>query len=257
MDQMGPEFIFPPDFGGMSDEGIVRVNPPAKMLEELKQIVDFFFCKPVADYMAMPDEKYRDLVLQAQREMDHRQMVQRLAAEHYGLLSRLLWCGHLAGQTLRLRAARPRASQQVQEVLSWHRESFYNIAGAYMVNFWVPIDNVNVSTALQYVPKSHLIPDTDLKLEHWRDTRITSEHQKIGLLEHINKIVSGIDLSQAKPLVVLPGEAAIFHAALIHGQGENYSDKIRFSIDFRVFSSYNDKVAKEKERLMKAAKAAA
>lgn len=242
-----PEFAFPPDFGEAAS-GIILVRPPAKLLAELQAITDFFFCRPIADYLAMPDPEYRNLVLKAQSEMDSRRLAQQLASDSHSLLSRLLWCGHIAIQTLRLRAARPRRAEQVQEVISWHRESFYASAGAYMVNFWLPIANVNASTALQYVPNSHLIPDKDIKIEVRQDPRITMAQQHIGLLETVQHIVEGVDLSKAEPMVVLPGEAAIFHGSLIHGMGHNYSSKIRFSIDFRAYSTYNWQVAKEKAR---------
>lgn len=244
-----PEYIFPPDFAAVGNEtGIILVSPPTKILEELRAITDFFFCRPVDDYIAMSDQEYRNLVLQAQREMDRRHSAQRLARENHTLISQILWCGPISAQTIRLRAARPKREQQIQEVISWHRENFYCPYGSYMLNFWMPLDNVNVSTALQYVPGSHLISDKDLKLEARRDTRITIDQQLIGLLDNVGHIVSGVDFAKAEPLVVLPGEAALFHASLIHGMGENNSDKIRFSIDFRVFSAYNFEVSKELER---------
>lgn len=245
---MEPEFAFPPDFS-QATRGIVIVKPSAAVLAELQAVKDFFFCRPVDDYLAMPDQEYRALVLRAQEEMDRRTLAQRLAVEHSLLFSQILWCGRITCQMLRLRAARPKREYQVQEVIPFHREGFYNTLGDYMLNVWTPLSNVNASTALQYVPGSHLIPSTDIKAVQKRDPRVTSAGQRIGLLEDIWDIQSGVDLTKAEPMVVLPGEAAIFHGALIHGMGENRSNDIRFSVDFRVYSAYNEEVAKEKLRL--------
>jgi len=246
---MESEFIFPPDLE--NPRGIVIVYPSVEILRELQAIVGFFFCGQVADYMAMSDGEYRHLVLKAQTEIDRRGLAQRLAAHSHSALSRVLSCGKIAVQGAHLRAARPQSPQQIQEAISWHRESFYNLAGAYMVNYWIPLSNVNASTALQYVPNSHTIPDTALKAQLVKDPRISLNQQKIGLLEEVWHIVEGVDLSKAEPMVVLPGEAAIFHGALIHGMGENHSDNIRFSLDFRVYSNHNYEIGKEKERRAK------
>ncbi len=246
-----PEFAFPPDFSVVgSTNGMAIIYPSAKALEELQAIIDFFFCRPVADYLAMPDQEYCQLISRAQTEIAQRKIDQKLAIDDQLILGRILNSGQLVLQSLHLRAARPKMSQQIQEVVSWHREGFYNIAGNYMVNFWVPLANVNASTALQYVPESHLIPNGEVKVETTKDLRIGKTAQNIGLVEDLKKIVSGVDLSKAEPMVVLPGEAVVFHGAMVHGMGDNYSDKIRFSIDFRVFSKYNMEVMKEKLRLV-------
>ena len=59
------------------------------------------------------------------------------------------------------------------------------------------------------------------------------------------RIVSGVDLTVHRPLVVVPGEVAVFSGALIHGAAENRFNGVRFSVDFRLIASQNLTVSKE------------
>ena len=47
------------------------------------------------------------------------------------------------------------------------------------------------------------------------------------------RIVSGVDFTEVRRMIVPQGKMAIFDSNLIHGGGSNHTDKIRFSLDFR------------------------
>lgn len=216
---------FPPD------RPVLMLKLPPGILEELQGLIRFFFPRPVADYLGLPVEDYREIVLAAQREVNHRNIHRRLIEEYRPVLASLVPDhARLEWQPARLRAARPK-TEGVQEAIGWHRESMYGWGGE--INVWLPILNVNLHTAMQYIEGSEKIPDemiatVDVSLE---TTRTAHE---IGLMDIEKRIVGGVDFSSPRFLTVLPGECAIFDGRLIHGQGDNYSNTIRFSMDFRV-----------------------
>src|SRR6516162_954688 len=50
------------------------------------------------------------------------------------------------------------------------------------------------------------------------------------------EVCGGVELGKAQPMVAFEGEAVIFDGRLIHGVGHNRSKRVRFSLDFRVWS---------------------
>lgn len=209
------------------------------LLQELQALVDFFFPRSTQDYVAMAADDFRALVLSAQDELNAREFARRLATDRRETICRVLDSDRPLIQTnAYLRATRPHVAG-VQENIGWHRESFYGPDMQESINVWVPIANVSAENAVRYVPESHLIPDEDIVTASEEDgsvERFSTAH-KIGLLYRPKEIVSGVDLTDSKPLVALPGEAAIFSGAMIHGAAANHSDQIRFSVDFRMLAA--------------------
>lgn len=220
---------------------IAMVKAPDNLLAELNGLIDFFFPHPACGYQSMQTDAYRKIASRCQWEMNMRTIHFRFTDAYRSFLESLLpGAKELQTQMIRLRAVRPHM-EGVQENIGWHRESQYNGPGRSMgpsgeINVWVPLRNVNVNSALQYIPGSDKIPDENLVTEdkvHY-GTPPGSYGFDLGLLDVEKKIVGGVDFSKALPLAVLPGEAAIFDGRLLHGSGNNYSDAIRFSVDFRV-----------------------
>ena len=209
------------------------------LLQELRALVDFFFPRPTEYYVAMAHEDFRSLVLRAQVELNTRDFARRLACDRRETVCRVLGSDQPLVQTnAYLRATRPHV-EGVQENIGWHRESFYGPDMQDAINVWVPIANVSADNAVRYIPESHLIPDEDIVTTSEEDgsvERFSAAH-KIGLLYRPKQIVSGVDLTASLPLVALPGEVAMFAGAMIHGAAANHSDKIRFSVDFRMLAA--------------------
>jgi hypothetical protein len=225
---------------GTSAIAVSRLDDGA-LLAELKGIVGHFFAQPTRHYLDMDTQGYRTLVADAQDEINRRNFARRLAEDRRSELTRILDGRDVMLQTnLYLRATRPMRVGG-QEQVGWHRESFYGPDMAASVNFWAPVSNVTVDNALRYVPDSHLIPDAAIQTEQLDDPSVArfSAGHRIGLLYAPKKIVGGVDFARQRPLVVKPGEAAIFAGALIHGAGENRSEEMRFSIDFRLIALAN------------------
>ena len=226
--------IFPEGSSGITTT--LLANPA--ILEELRGVVDFFLPRSAAHYAAMDADAYRALVLGAQEEMNRRGIARRLSEDRRAVVCEALQTQMPLIQTnLYLRATRPSVSG-LQENIGWHRESFYGPDMDQSINLWVPVANVSAENIMRYIPDSHLIPDADIKTNSEADASVErfSAGHKIGLLYAPKEIVSGVDLSEPRPFVVLPGEVAIFAGHLIHGAATNSSDKIRFSLDFRLIA---------------------
>lgn len=238
-----PRPVFPDDSSGIT---ISRLADRA-LFDEVRGIVDFFFPRETAYYVALDADAYRELILQAQVELNHRQITRRLATDRRAVIADHLKSDKILIQTnIYLRGTRP-AGTGVTENIGWHRESFYGPDMDQSVNFWVPVANVSGENVMRYIPDSHLIPDDEIETHSHADESVErySAGHKIGLLYAPKEITSGVDLTASKPFCVLPGEAAIFAGHLIHGAAENRSNKIRFSMDFRVIAEESLTTAKD------------
>jgi ectoine hydroxylase-related dioxygenase (phytanoyl-CoA dioxygenase family) len=238
--------LFPIFPAGSSAIAISRLTS-GTLLAELQAVTEYFFAWPTDHYVAMAADTYRTLVAEAQDELNRRQLARRLAEDRRAALEAVLGTDAILIQTnLYLRATRPTSTSD-QEHIGWHRESFYGPDMDTSANFWVPIRNVSVDNAMRYVPDSHLIDDSAIQTvqEDSADVARFSAGHRIGLLYAPKRIVGGVELTSQRPLVVTPGEAAIFSGALIHGAADNRTDQIRFSVDFRVIAQCN--LATEKQ----------
>jgi len=177
-------------------------------------------------------------VVRAQDIINSRGVPSSIAFQLHDDLARLLGPGQLMIQAgMFLRATRPNDDD---EAIGWHRESMYGgPPGTW--NVWMPLVQINQDNALQYIPGSAEIPDDELIVT--ADNRGVvergSDGQSIGFLYAPKRIVRGVDLSKAEPMLVPLGSAAIFPGALIHGAGANRTDRIRFSLDMRVIAQRN------------------
>ncbi len=238
-----PRPIFPEGSSG------IRTVPlgDAALLEEIRGVVSFFLPHPTETYLGMEADAYRALVLAAQEELNRRDTARRLARDRREAICEVLDSDRPLIQTnLYLRGTRP-SVEGLQENIGWHRESFYGPDMDQSINFWCPVANVTADNAMRYIPDSHLIPDAEIETSSEPDESVErfSAGHKIGLLYAPKEIVSGVDLSSPKPFVVLPGEVAIFAGHLIHGAATNRSDRIRFSVDFRLIAEESLTTAKQ------------
>ena len=190
-------------------------------------------------------ENYRNVVASAQDGLNEFSFARCISHDVRKELSNLLGAENLMVQSnLYLRAARPNMAGQ--EAVDWHRESFYGCQPQAW-NIWMPVMNCTPENSIRYVPGSAAIPDENIKLAEGESDgveRFSSGH-KIGLLYAPKTIVGGVDFSTAKTFDVKEGEVAVFPSSLIHGAAQNKTDKIRFSIDFRVIA--REHVAEQKK----------
>lgn len=238
-----PRPAFPEGSSGISTTRLLHQS----LLTEVRDIVTYYFPRDTQHYVEMDADAYRGLVLAAQEELNRRQFTRRLAEDRRDVICEVLDTERPMIQTnIYMRGTRP-SIIGVQEHIGWHRESFYGPDMDQSINLWMPILNVSADTVMRYIPDSHLIPDAGITTHSQPDDSVQrfSAGHKIGLLYAPKEITAGVDLSVSKPFCVLPGEVAIFAGHLIHGAAANQSDKIRFSMDFRLIAEESLSSAKE------------
>ena len=148
---------------------------------------------------------------------------------------------------LYLRCVRP-ISKKIShdmDAIPFHRESFYGDNMSKVFNFWTPIFGKKTTSALSYVPNSHLINDKDIKLKSEVDTytKKKSIGHKLGFLYQPKKIIGGINFKNLKKMKVPYGSSVIFDGNLIHGPTKNESDDFRISIDFKIIRKKDYKIS--------------
>ncbi|WP_186484133.1 phytanoyl-CoA dioxygenase family protein [Synechococcus sp. A15-127] len=138
---------------------------------------------------------------------------------------------------LKLRAVRPCHLISCQDHVPFHRESLYAVTPhqvKHQYNIWIPCSRSATSSGLLYFPNSHLIDDVDLQVsfdnQHpCRVNRYSNGHA-IGF-PYLPKIIKNLPHIPPKKIEVPVGCVLIFSAMLIHGNGINKSDQIRYSVD--------------------------
>jgi len=123
------------------------------------------------------------------------------------------------------------------DAVPFHRETLYSDSTQtrYQHNVWIPLAVENLS-CLNYIPFSHTLLDEALTIESDKCHPIMvaqySHGHRIGY-PYAPKIIDKTPELKQKPsqMIVAYGHAAIFSSMLVHGNGINKTDKIRFSID--------------------------
>ena len=121
-----------------------------------------------------------------------------------------------------------------KEFIGFHRENFYCDYEYinHQINVWLPIFDLEKNANLQYIPKSHKVPDHKIKVKKLKNFLIkkNSDAHFLGGVYAPKKITQGVNLSKAKSFNVPKNNYLIFSSRLIHGNGINYSKNIRYTI---------------------------
>lgn len=211
------------------------------IVPKLKKIVKKHFYKSTSYYSRMSRAKFSKIALKCQNEMNNSNIIKIFHNSEKQLIKKLIKDDKtMYSSGGYLRVVRPIKLSKNVENLSWHRETFYCDRKFihHAINIWFPILNVEKKNMLKYIPKSHLIHDKKIKRRRYKlkDNSIkkfSSEH-KLGFAYAPKKIVSGVNLEKEKNFNILQGQYSLFSALLIHGNGENLSNKIRFAFGFGI-----------------------
>lgn len=215
---------------------LIAHHKTPSLVSGLRKVLDGVFDKPEDYYKNLPVDEYRETALQAQEEMNKHDMAAKVSKEIIeDLTSYLQTDEFLIQSNAYLRCSRPSLPTK-QEAIGFHRETFYGANMEQAVNVWTPIRGVTKENTLQYIPESQLIPEDQIITTSEDDeyTERFSAGHKLGFLYKPKDIVSGVDLTKKQPMIVPEYATSIFSGNLIHGAAENYSDRIRFSCDFRI-----------------------
>jgi len=197
------------------------------------------------DWLDLPANEYRAKVAAAQDQLNRTRAAHHVAGTVRSRLVELLGSDDIMVQSnLYLRAARPNVVGQ--EAVGWHRESMYGCQPQ-ALNVWMPVANCTADNSIKYVPGSATTPEDDLIFEAGESDGVAkgSPGHKIGLLYAPKRIVGGFDPGAAVPFNVPVGCLAVFPSLLIHGAAVNRSNRVRFSVDFRVISAAHVGVQKK------------
>jgi non-haem Fe2+, alpha-ketoglutarate-dependent halogenase len=120
--------------------------------------------------------------------------------------------------------------KQDASYVSWHQDSTYwGLEPPEIVTAWVALSASTVENgAMRVVPGTHKLD----QIAH-RDTFAEG-----NLLSRGQEIEVDVDASQAKTLVLEPGEMSLHHVRLIHGSDPNPSDKRRIGFAIRYLPTY-------------------
>ena len=218
------------------------------LVNEIQKDVFKYFNEDEKFYFDLPIEIYREIVKNAQDLLNEKEYARKICDRCIQAIRNYIREDEFFIQTnLYLRATRPTSDQETESI-SWHRETFYGPNMEKCVNIWTPILGVNEKNTLRYIPNSQDIPESDILLNQINDkaTIKGSTGQKIGFLYSPKIIVGGVDLNKATAMIVPNFNSALFPGLLVHGSAQNFSQNIRFSVDFRIlpFSAYNHEETK-------------
>ncbi len=224
-------------------------HPNKSLLNSIKDDIQTIFKETDDFYIKLPIKDYRKLVNSAQDLLNKRNYPQRICDVCESEIKAYLGEERFYVQSnLYLRATRPSVEQESESV-GWHRETFYGPNMERSANIWTPIKGVNNLNTLQFIPNSHNIPESDIITTQINDKVTTkgSIGNKIGFLYAPKTIIKGVDFNKATRMEVPPFHSALFPSLLIHGAANNFSQNIRFSIDFRIIphSAYDIKKSKQ------------
>ena len=136
------------------------------------------------------------------------------------------------------RPSKNKADIDEAEFVGLHRENFYGDPKYmnYQINLWFPIFDINKLQNFKFIEGSENIPDEKIKFIKKRNLYVKkhSNSHKCGINYAPKKIISGVPLSKAKRFNIPKNSFLVFNSNLVHGDGKNLTNKIRFAFGFGV-----------------------
>ena len=219
------------------------------LINNLNKFINKRFPNSTKKYLNTDIKEFRELIVDAQNRLNKSNIVNKTITAIKDELFISLQTDKILVQSIaHLRATRP-TNKNNGEFIQLHRESFFGKGMEKCFNVWTPIKGVSEKNSLNFIPMSHRIPLSKIKLKR-KDSKFTKRYSaghKIGLLYKDMIITSGVDLKKKTPLIVNDNHSAVFECNLIHGSAENKTNRIRFSYDFRIIrkKDYNKNMFKK------------
>jgi ectoine hydroxylase-related dioxygenase (phytanoyl-CoA dioxygenase family) len=227
----------------LKEDGFVYLsnNKVISFIREIRKIVKKNFSLKTKDYLEMNTDKFHKIILKTLNNINKNINLKKMQTIIADQFSNQLNINEefMVSSFITLFVTRPHSSNQVKkstEYVSFHRENFYGRQNYlnYQYNFWFPVFDIMHEQNFKYVPKSHLIPDKNIKVKKLRKFPIkkNSAAHKSGMNYAPKIILKGVDLKKSKRFKVPKSNYLILNANLIHGGGMNLSNKLRYSIAF-------------------------
>jgi hypothetical protein len=228
----------------LREEGFVYLPlADSSFVTKCNGVIKSMFPRDAAYYSTLRREKFHELVEACQTTLNREGLLVDFLIQNRANIQQLIGDDNLAFvSVMKLRAVRPniQIAPESQDHVPLHRESFY--AGsdqvAFQFNCWIPLSETATTQGMYYVPRSQVIPDSELKIIDAENclvkvARYSSGH-RIGLPyapKQIERLPTSIPPDSLPRFQVPRGHFVLFSAMLIHGGGINNSDQIRFSVD--------------------------
>lgn len=222
------------------NEGIlINEFKDKSIIKDIRGKVEIYFDKSTEYYCKMDKDTFQDLAVKCQNDINNLEIQKRFWLSEKHIFEKLLPNTNLLHESVVfLRAVRPVNYTNSIEHPDFHRETFYSDHShtPFVINLWIPIKDVNKKNTLYYIPKSHKIDDTAIKIEEDKEwlgkVKKHSSGHKMGFFWKPKKIISGVDLGEKKRMDFPANSYSMFSSMLVHGGAINNSDKIRFAFGF-------------------------
>lgn len=224
---------------------IIKKFTDETLILNIEKCIKKIFYKKEDYYLNLSLDQFHKIALKCQTALNRLQIQKKYDLSEKKFLKNIFNNDNLMySVNLTLRVVRPTKyylnskNSSTTEALGWHRETFYgnhkHIESSY--NFWMPVLNYSKKICLNYIPNSHLISDNliirkKIKVLGNKIEKFSDSH-KLGFPYSPKKIISGVDLSKAKKIFVPKKNYLLFSQMLVHGNGKNFSKKIRFAVNF-------------------------
>lgn len=224
---------------------VIKNFQQKKLLKKIQKIVNKHFNKSEKQYLEMPRKKFSQIALKCQDEINKSDFIKTFHITENETIKKLIKNDiPLYSNSGYLRVVRPVKilNKKGKENLGWHRETFYSnrkfIKSA--INIWFPVKNTEKENMLQYIPKSHKISDKKIirrriKVKDYKIKKNSTEH-KLGFVYAPKEIKKGVKLKDRRKFNIKENQYVAFSAMLVHGNGENKTNKIRFAYNFGVLA---------------------
>lgn len=212
----------------------------SEIIERIKYILNFNLKDKTDYYCSLKREDWHSKILSVQSIINHKLLLYQLIESQKRILNKIFEAEKLGWvDVLKLRAVRPITKTKSPDHVPFHRETLYadTIQTRHQYNYWTPVSLSATSSGIRYIPKSHMVLDEALEIEadenHYAAVERYSAGHSIGY-PYLPKVIKNINsLSQEKEKIIKvpPGYSLLFSAMLIHGNGINQTDSIRYSVD--------------------------
>lgn len=207
-----------------------------------RKIIKKFYNKKKNFYLNLPLEDFRKIAIPVRNEIQKSNEFRVMQKKFLKKFKKIINSDDtfLSASYVTFFPTRPENQLvDTDEQLDFHRETFYSGKekpfAKHQINIWLPIFNVKENQSIKYIPKSHKVRDEDIKTVHV-NTKVKkgSASHTLGYAYMPKKIISGVDTNKAIRFKIPEDHMVVFDGNLIHGNGINNGDTIRFAIAFGV-----------------------
>lgn len=211
-----------------------------EIMDQLKYILNSNLNKTTNYYCNLKREDWHRKILSVQSIFNQKSLLYKLINSQKNILNKIFDAEKLGWvDVLKLRAVRPITKTDTPDHVPFHRETLYakSTQVRFQYNYWTPVSSSATSSGIRYIPKSHMVLDESLKIEadetHYAAVERYSAGHSIGYpyLPKVIKNINSFSKEKEKIIKVPNGYSLLFSAMLIHGNGINQTNSIRYSVD--------------------------